>query len=63
MSETRIIPAALSIAEAAAYLNVSRATLYRLLGSGAFRSCSIGRRRVVLRSELDRFLQERMEDD
>ena len=51
----------LSPEEAGHYLGVGRATLYRLLGSGALASFHIGRRRLILRSEIDRFIAEQVE--
>lgn len=53
--------AGLSLVEAAHYLGVSRAQLYRLLDSGDIRSFHIGRRRMVLRAHIDRYIQERLE--
>ena len=53
--------AALSLEEAYGYLGVARATLYRLLDSGSLKSFHIGRRRLVLKSELDRFIAQQVE--
>ena len=57
--------AALSIDEAVIYLGIRRATLYRLLDSGAIKSFHIGRRRLIVQSELDSFISQRIaaEDD
>lgn len=52
--------AALSVDEASHYLGIGRAFLYRLMDSGTIPSLSIGRRRLILREHLDRFLQERL---
>ena len=51
--------AALSVEEVGTYLGTSRPTVYRLMDSGALPSIHIGRRRLVLREDLDKFLQER----
>ena len=59
--ETMTGKAALSVDEAARYLGIGRAHLYRLMDSRRIRGCHIGRRRLLLRSELDRYLAERME--
>lgn len=56
----QIAPAGLSIQQAADYVGVSRAALYRLLGDGSLLSLHIGRRRIVLKEHLDRYLQERL---
>jgi excisionase family DNA binding protein len=47
-----------SILEAAYALNLSRATLYRLLGEGRIASIKIGSRRLILRSSIDDLLRE-----
>ena len=46
----------LSVGEAARALAISRAALYGLLGRGLIQSHSIGRRRLISQSALDRFL-------
>jgi excisionase family DNA binding protein len=51
---------ALSVSEAAAYAAISRAFLYRLMGTGAIKSLHIGRRRLILKADLDKFLEERL---
>ena len=43
-----------SIAGAARLLDLSRTTIYALLDQGVLRSVSIGRRRLIPRSELER---------
>jgi excisionase family DNA binding protein len=53
--------AAFSIEDSCAYIDVSRPTLYRLLDQGVLPSLHIGRRRLILRRDLDKFLQERLE--
>ena len=52
--------AALSIEGSCRYIDISRPTFYRLMGQGLIPSFHIGRRRLVLRVDLDRFLQERL---
>jgi excisionase family DNA binding protein len=46
-----------SILEAAYALNLSRATLYRLLAEGKIASIKIGSRRLILRSSIDDLLR------
>lgn len=54
----QIQPTALTISEAASYLRVSRATLYRLMSApnSPLKTAKIGARRVVLRESLDSLL-------
>ena len=52
----RINPAAMTVAESAEYMAISRATLYRLLEGGDLPSGYIGRRRILFRKDLDSFL-------
>jgi excisionase family DNA binding protein len=60
--ETITERAALGIGEACRYVGISRAGLYRLLGQdGGIRSITIGRRRLILKSDLDKYLLERLE--
>jgi excisionase family DNA binding protein len=61
MATEVVVKAALSIDEAVVYLGIRRATLYRLLDSGEIKSFHIGRRRLIVRSELDRFIAQRLE--
>ena len=49
---------ALSVAEAARAIGVSRATLYLLFAQHEIRSVKIGKRRLVERAELERFLAD-----
>lgn len=51
-----LLRGAYSPEHAAAYLDISRAALYRLMASGALRGYRQGRLRRFLRSELDAFL-------
>ena len=46
-----------NIREATAALGISRATLYRLMERGEIRPFKIGARTLMLRSELDTFLE------
>ena len=50
---------AFSIEEAAIYIGGSRPTIYRLMDSGALPSFHIGRRRLILKEDLDQFLKDR----
>lgn len=52
--------AAFSVAEGCAYIGTSRPTFYRLMDEGVLRSFHIGRRRLVLKADLDRFIRERL---
>ena len=52
--------AALGVEASCGYLAISRPTMYRLLDAGAIRSFHIGRRRLILREDLDKFVQERL---
>jgi excisionase family DNA binding protein len=47
-----------SICEAAHALNLSRATLYRLLGQGRIASIKIGSRRLIPRSSIEILVRE-----
>jgi len=56
------IKAAFSIVESYRYLGIGRAHLYRLLGQdGGIRSFNFGRRRLILKEDLDLYLQGRLE--
>ena len=59
--ETTVERMALSVEQAAAYIGVKRATLYRLMGDGDIASFHVRARRLLLRSELDRFIDSRVE--
>jgi excisionase family DNA binding protein len=48
----------LDISEAARRLNLSRTTLYALIGRGELKSRTIGRRRMILRAALDAFVRK-----
>ena len=52
--------AAFSLDASCVYLDISRPTLYRLMDSGEIRNFHIGRRRMVLREDLDQFLRARL---
>ena len=64
MSSSKSAPPALavSVAEAAAMLGVSRGTLYPLLMAGVIPSATIKSRRVVSVAALSRWLDERTAD-
>jgi excisionase family DNA binding protein len=47
-----------SILEAAHALNLSRATMYRLLAEGRITSIKIGSRRLIVRTSIDNLLRE-----
>ncbi len=46
-----------SVEDAADDLNVGRTTMYGLIASGAIRTVTIGRRRLIPRSELTAFVE------
>lgn len=46
-------------AGAAHYIAVSRSTLYELIKAGEIRPIKLGRRTIIARSELDRFLDSK----
>lgn len=50
-------PAALSVNEAARYLSISRANLYRLFKNGDLRPAKVGGRTLVRRVDADRLLE------
>ena len=52
--------AAFSVEGACQYLDVSRPTLYRLMGQGDIPSFHIGRRRLVLKEHLDLYIRDRL---
>lgn len=45
-----------SIVEAARLLGIGRNGIYNLMASGAIRSTKIGQRRLIARSELERYV-------
>ena len=47
----------LSIAEASSYLGISRGSLYKLVGAGDLPARKVGSRTIILRDDLDRFLE------
>ncbi len=50
----------MTIQEIADYLKVTRQTVYKLLNNGDLKAFKIGRSNRILRSELRRFIQEKM---
>jgi excisionase family DNA binding protein len=61
MTSTSLEPAALSVTDAAAYMGVSRATLYRIAaecgtGSSGLQVVRVRGRRLFLRRDLDAYL-------
>jgi excisionase family DNA binding protein len=51
-----------TVPQAAWYLGVSRALLYRYLAAGTIAHIKVGRRTLILQPELDRFLEARMQE-
>ena len=60
-SKSSIPSAALTVDEAADYIRVSRATVWRLLKSKSLARARIGGRTVVRRIDLDAFLAQALE--
>jgi excisionase family DNA binding protein len=58
--ETTTEKAAFSVDASCSYLDISRPTLYRLMDLGEIRNFHIGRRRLILREDLEKFLQDRL---
>lgn len=56
-------PGALSVDDAATYMSISRASLYRLFKAGHLRPARIGGRTLVRRVDLDAFLERAIGDD
>jgi len=59
MNSTGFEKRAFSVEEAAHYIGVTRPTVYRLLGAAELPSLHIGRRRMILKEDLDQFLNDR----
>lgn len=56
LSNNPVTPAAFTAEEAADYLRISRAGIYRLMKNGALPRAKIGDRTVIRRVDLDAFL-------
>ena len=52
-------PLLLTVNDAVVLLNVSRNSIYRLLKAGDLTSMTIGKKRLIPRQEIERFIQER----
>ena len=48
----------LSMSEAKEYLGISTSTLYEILSQAQLKTYKIGSRRLVLKSELDKFIED-----
>ena len=61
MQQRIIEPQGYGIAEARDYLGIrSDQTIRRMVWSGQLKSYKVGNRRMILKSELDRFIQEQI---
>ena len=60
-SQLPVLSGALNVEEAADYLRVSRATIWRLLSNKELRRVRIGGRTVIRRVDLDSFLEQGVE--
>ena len=49
-------PLSFGVSDAARYVGMSRTRLYELIGSGELKSLRVGGRRLILRSELESFI-------
>jgi excisionase family DNA binding protein len=56
-SDIAIEPEALSVAQACAILGLGKTKLYELIDSRALKARRLGRRRLVLRRDLQEFLE------
>ncbi|SEK22426.1 helix-turn-helix domain-containing protein [Xaviernesmea oryzae] len=56
------IPAALSVPAASRYLGISRASLYRLIKTGALVPAKVGGRTLIRRVDADAFLEGAVSD-
>ena len=54
------VPHARSIIDAARSLGIGRSTIYELIGARELRTFKIGNRTLIAESELQRFVAERM---
>ncbi len=55
--ETNTEKAAFTIDESCVYLSISRPTLYRIMEAKEIRNFHIGRRRLILKTDLDLFIE------
>lgn len=60
-SQLPVLSGALNVEEAADYLRVSRATIWRLLSAKELRRVRIGGRTVIRRVDLESFLEQAVE--
>jgi excisionase family DNA binding protein len=56
-SDIPIEPAALSIEQACAFTGLGKTKIYELIGARALKTRRLGRRRLVLRRDLQEFLE------
>jgi excisionase family DNA binding protein len=57
MSDIPIEPEALSVAQACAILGLGKTKVYELIDSRALKARRLGRRRLILRRDLQEFLE------
>jgi excisionase family DNA binding protein len=60
LAEEKTERATLSIPQACHYLGISRPSFYRLLDDKAIGSINVGRRRLVPRREIDKYINKRL---
>lgn len=54
--EIKLTPATVTVSNACTYSNLCRSTLYNLMRDGKLESRTVGRRRLIVVSSLDRLL-------
>ncbi|ANC80067.1 MULTISPECIES: helix-turn-helix domain-containing protein [Pseudomonas] len=63
MAQTQAIqPLSVGIEEAARSLGIARSMMYEMVGKGEIQSFKIGRRRLILASELKSFIERVAQD-
>ncbi|QNK00727.1 helix-turn-helix domain-containing protein [Dyella telluris] len=60
--DANLRPLAHQIPSACARLGISRSSLYELMGSGKLKNFHVGRRVLIAESELQRFVDEAMQE-
>jgi excisionase family DNA binding protein len=58
-----VTPVLLSVEEAARCLSVGRSEVFAMIREGRIRSIKRGRRRLIPKSELDRFVQQELDKE
>ena len=61
VADNHVSKNSLSMNEAKEYLGISTSTLYEILGQAQLKTYKVGSRRLVLKSELDKFIENNSE--